>query len=169
MNGFDFSSIPARGAVPASAPVVAARLGSDGFVFDRAESFGSVTGAGVEGINAHGGTIDAGRGRDPVRIRSSAGTLSLCNAGRYPLCGLPPLHASRVAPRTRAPVAPGARRVIYLAARVVAGAWHPEGVHGVDVNNRSPDWRLEIAQQPCAFQLAPALVSKCGTGNNCNC
>jgi len=57
MNGFDFSSVPAHGAVPASAPVVAARLGSDGFVFDRAESFGSVTGAGVEGINAHGGQL----------------------------------------------------------------------------------------------------------------
>jgi hypothetical protein len=57
MNGFDFSSVPAHGAVPASAPIVAARLGSDGFVFDRAESFGSVTRAGVEGINAHGGQL----------------------------------------------------------------------------------------------------------------
>ena len=33
-----------------------------------------------------------------------------------------------------------------------------------DVSNRSLGWRLEIAQLPCTFQLAPALVSKCGTG-----
>ena len=54
VNGFDFSSIPAHGAVPASAPVVAARLGNDGFVF---ESSGSVAGAGVEAINADRGHL----------------------------------------------------------------------------------------------------------------
>src|ERR1700733_15277473 len=42
-------------------------------------------------------------------------------------------------------------------ARVVAGAWHPEGVHGIDVNNRSPDWRLEIAHLPCTFNWPQRL------------
>jgi hypothetical protein len=59
--------------------------------------------------------------------------------------------------------------IVQIGERLVARARHAEGVNGIDVSNRSLGWRPEIARLPCTFQLAPALVSKCGLGNSCNC